>query len=77
MTYETRWKDEIDRKWKENLEEWKKENRGQKMTTTRFQFMNNFMKEKYETPEMKRKVEEFRLSAKNDEPTEPNQIYQL
>ena len=78
MTYESKWKPEIDKQWEEYTKMWKQEHPGEPVAKTRFAFMNDFMREKYdmETPEMKQKVEEYRHEAKNNESTDTNKMYQ-
>ncbi|KJA16797.1 hypothetical protein HYPSUDRAFT_147224 [Hypholoma sublateritium FD-334 SS-4] len=62
MTYETQWKDVIDKAYDELRAEWKPKAPGDIFNLSRFEFMNDFMRKKYEeqSPEVKAKVEEFR-----------------
>ena len=56
---------------------WVKENPGQPMKT-RFEFMNTFIKEKFEaeTPEMKARVEEYRQQILTSSPADRNLAFQ-
>jgi len=78
MTYETKWKPEIDKQWETYCKTWKQEHPGEPMVKTHFEFMNNFMREKYEmeTVEMKQKVEQYRREASNNESNDTNKTYQ-
>jgi len=62
LTYESKWKVEINHKWEAFNVAWAKDHPGEPIKKTRFEFMNNFIREKYqaETPEMKQRVEDFR-----------------
>ncbi len=62
MTYETKWKDEIKKQYDKLRRTWKPKQPGEKFTVTRFGFMNDFMRTKYNelSPEEKEEVEEYR-----------------
>lgn len=62
LTYESTWKKVIDEEWGEYTRTWLKEHPGEPLIKTRFEFMNTFIKEKYEgeTQEMKEKVDDHR-----------------
>jgi len=64
LTYESKWKAEIDHCWNEYTIKWKGENLGQALEKTRFEFMNAFIKDKYEAEslEVKAEVEKHRIS---------------
>jgi len=78
LTYESQWKPEIDREWEALNVAWAKDQPGVPMKKTRFEFMNNFMKEKYdaESPEMKQRVEEFRCKMAEKSPDNDNGDFQ-
>jgi len=78
LTYENKWKEEINQSWEEYTTIWAKENPGQPLIKTRFEFMNAFVKEKFEaeTPEMKERVEEYRREMIAKSPTENNRAFQ-
>jgi hypothetical protein len=78
LTYETKWKAEIDEKWQVFRTSWQNENPGQPLIKTRFEFMNAFIKEKFETetPEMKAQVEEHRHKMNTKAPDEVNDLFQ-
>lgn len=69
MTYENRWKAVIDQQWATRVDEWKASHADEKMTETRFAFMNKFMKDKFdnETDEVKKEVEEYREKQGEEE----------
>jgi len=79
LTYESKWKTEIDREWQAYTTSWAKEHPGEVLKKTRFEFMNTFIKAKYdaETPEMKVKVEEYRQSISAQAPDEINRGFQM
>jgi len=58
LTYESQWKTEINKGWDECQKAWMEAHPDEKMKMTRFEYMNTFIKEKYEneTTEMKDKV---------------------
>ena len=62
LTYESKWKVEINCEWETFNVAWAKDHPGEPIKKTRFKFMNNFIREKYqaETPEMKQRVADFR-----------------
>ena len=64
LTYESKWKAEIDSQWTEYVNNWKAENPELPVDQTRFAFMNTFIKSKFaeETEEMKEDVENHRRS---------------
>jgi hypothetical protein len=70
LTYETRWKDDVDKAWGDYLATWNAENPDEKPGKSRLVYLMEFMKEKLaaETDEMKEKVEEYRLSRKDASP---------
>lgn len=70
MTYESQWKDVVDKEWAEYLATWNTAKPDEKPEKTRLIFLMEFMKEKLaaETDEMKEKVEEYRLSPKEETP---------
>jgi len=72
MTYES-WKPEIDKTWAEYKIQWEAEHPDEKPEKTRFQIMNDFMKEKYAqaTPEVLKQVEDYRKKVKDESPV-PN-----
>lgn len=66
MTYESKWKAEIDREWKAYCERWEQSEHAEgEQAETRFNFMNTFIKDKFnnETEEVKKQVEEYRSNA--------------
>jgi hypothetical protein len=68
LTYESRWKPEIDKAWAAYKSQWEAEHPNEKPGKTRFGMMAEFLKEKLanETPEMKEKVEQHRLRVKKE-----------
>jgi hypothetical protein len=74
LTYESQWKQEVDKAWGDYLATWNKTNPDEKPGKTRLVFLMEFMKEKLaaETDEMKDKVEEYRLSRKDESPAPVN-----
>jgi hypothetical protein len=65
LTYESKWKADVDHRFKEFTAGWIKNNPGQPLNKMRFKFRNAFMREKYEaeTTEMKGQVEKFRQAS--------------
>jgi len=65
LTYESKWKSQVDQEWKEITTEWVRNNPGQPLSKSRFEFGNAFIKEKYEaeSTEMKEQVEEFHQNS--------------
>ena len=70
LTYESQWKPEIDKIWAEYKTEWESEHPDQKPEKTRFEIMNDFMKEKFAqaTPEILKEVEDYRKKLKEESP---------
>lgn len=70
LTYESQWREEVDNKWGDYLATWNTANPDEKPEKTRLVYLMEFMKEKLaaETDEMKQKVEEYRLSKKDESP---------
>jgi len=68
LTYKSLWRAEINEGWDEYQKTWQEVHPDEKMTMTRFEYMNTFIKEKYdnETPEMKAKVEAHRSEMKDE-----------
>jgi len=66
LTYESQWKEVVDKAWSNYLAAWNTANPDEKPVKTRLVYLMEFMKEKLaaETDEMKEKVEEYRLSLK-------------
>ena len=78
LTYESKWKAEIDRCWNEYTIKWKGENPGQALRKTRFEFTNAFIKDKYkaETLKVKAEVEKHRQNIMAKAPGKVNKSYQ-
>jgi len=78
LTYESKWKAEINRCWNEYTIKWKGENPGQALEKTRFEFMNAFIKDKYEAEslEVKAEVEKHHQNIMAKAPGEINKSYQ-
>jgi hypothetical protein len=70
LTYESLWKPEIDKNWAEYKSRWESEHPDEKPEKTRFQIMNEFMKEKFAqaTPEILQQVEDYRQKVKEESP---------
>ena len=70
LTYESQWKEDFDQAWGDYLATWNTENPDVKPGKTRLVYLMEFMKGKLaeETDEMKAKVEEYRLSEKEESP---------
>jgi hypothetical protein len=68
LTYESRWKPDVDAAWSDYKNEWMAEHPNEKPQKNRFQIMIEFMKEKFEgeTEEMKRQCEEYREARHRD-----------
>jgi len=66
LTYEEKWKPQIDKVWESYKEDWARENPGEKLPKTRFQIMVEFIKEKFanESEEMKQRCEVYRKENK-------------
>ena len=62
MTYETKWKPDVDTAWNDYKLAWASKNPNEKTPKNRFQIMIEFMKEKYaeKTNEMKEHCEAYR-----------------
>ena len=71
LTYETRWKEDVDKGWSEYVAKWRTENPDGKPEKTRLVYLMEFMKEKLATESdgVKKTVEEYRLSRKEESPT--------
>ena len=78
LTYESQWKAEIDREWDALNVAWTKEHPGIPLKKTQFEFMNSFIREKYEaeSPEMKQRVEEFRCKLAEKPLDDANRDFQ-
>jgi len=59
LTYESKWKLDINTGWKTYQANWKAENPGRNFNITRLEYMNNFIRDKYKnkTPKMKAEAE--------------------
>ena len=70
LTYESQWKADVDKVWAEYKTKWETEHPDQKIQKTRFEIMNDFMKEKYAqaTPEILKQVEDYRQKVKEESP---------
>jgi hypothetical protein len=68
LTYESRWKPEVDKAWGDYVAKWNTEHPDEKTEKKRLVFLMEFMKEKLaaETDEMKKRVEDHRLSIKEE-----------
>lgn len=68
LTYESQWKQDVDKVWGDYVATWNTEHPDEKPEKTRLAFLMEFMKEKLaaETDEMKKKVEDYRLSIKDE-----------
>jgi hypothetical protein len=64
LTYEDRWKPDVNTAWAEYKAAWEAEHPDEKPPKTRFQIMVDFIKEKFaaETEEMKNRCEEYRTT---------------
>ena len=64
LTYESRWKADVNTAWAEYKTTWTAEHSDKKPEKTRFEIMVDFMKEKFaaETEEMKNRCEEYRTA---------------
>jgi uncharacterized protein YijF (DUF1287 family) len=71
LTYERQWKEEVDKTWGDYIATWNTEHPDEKPGKTRLVFLMEFMKEKLalETDEMKKEVDEYRLSMKEESPS--------
>ena len=74
LTYESKWKPHVNKEWKRYKEEWESEHPNEKPPKTRFEIMNAFMKEKFEseTEGMKISCEEYRRGLKEETPVPGN-----
>ena len=70
MTYESQWKADVDKIWVEYKTQWESEHPDEKPKKTRFEIMNDFMKEKFTqaTPEILKQVEDYRKKVKEESP---------
>jgi hypothetical protein len=70
LTYETRWKEDIDKGWGDYVAKWRTENPDEKPEKTRLVYLMEFMKEKLaeESDAVKKTVDEYRLSKKDESP---------
>jgi hypothetical protein len=70
LTYESQWKADVDQAWDDYVAMWDTEHPDEKPEKKRLVFMMEFLKEKLaaETDEMKERVEEYRLSKKDESP---------
>jgi hypothetical protein len=70
LTYESRWKEVVDKGWGDYVAKWKTENPDEKLAKTRLVFLMEFMKEKLaaESDAVKKEVEDYRLSKKDESP---------
>ena len=68
LTYETRWKSDVNTVWSNYKSNWAAENPKEKPPKNRFQIMIEFMKEKFEaeTEEMKTRCEEYRVARQHE-----------
>jgi hypothetical protein len=68
LTYESKWKPVVNEAWDDYVKTWEKEHPDEKPEKRRLVFLMEFMKEKLagETDEMKKCVEEHRLSIKDE-----------
>jgi hypothetical protein len=68
LTYETQWKTEVDKTWAEYKTKWESEHPDEKPAKTRFEVMNDFIKEKFAqaSPEVLKEVEEFRKTLREE-----------
>jgi hypothetical protein len=68
LTYESQWKSDVDKGWDEYVTLWNTEHPDEKPGKKRLVFLMEFMKEKLaaETDEMKKLVEEYRVSKKEE-----------
>jgi len=78
LTYESKWKEEIDHKWGDFVAAWSNDHPGQPVNKTRFEFMNTFIKDKYatESPEMKDKVEVYHQNVVETSSDDANRSFQ-
>jgi hypothetical protein len=70
LTYENQWKQNVDKAWDDYVATWNAEHPDEKPGKRRLIFLMEFMKEKLdaETDEMKKRVEDYRLSIKSESP---------
>jgi hypothetical protein len=70
LTYESQWKADVDKTWAEYKTQWESEHPDQKPEKTRFEIMNDFMKEKFAqaTPDILKQVEDYRNKLKEESP---------
>ena len=68
LTYETQWRAEVDKLWAKYKSEWESEHPDEKPEKTRFEVMNDFMKEKFAqaSPEVLKEVEEYRKKMREE-----------
>ena len=68
MTYDSQWKPEVDKIWAEYKLEWEATHPDEKPEKTRFEIMNEFMKDKFTeaSPETFKEVEDYRQKLKDD-----------
>jgi hypothetical protein len=73
LTYETRWKSDVNIAWSNYKDNWAAEHPKEKLPKNRFQIMIEFMKQKFEaeTEEVKTQCEEYRV-ARHREATTPD-----
>lgn len=78
LTYESKWKAVIDQKWEEYNIEWAKEQPEQPLVKTQFEFMNAFIKEKYEaeSDDTKERVEQHRQDVATKPLDNTNKAFQ-
>jgi len=74
LTYESRWKPDVDTAWSEYKDAWEAEHPNEKPPKNRFQIMIEFMKQKFETePEdMKIRCEEYRATRQLEASPDPD-----
>jgi DNA-directed RNA polymerase subunit L len=72
LTYESKWKLHVNKEWKRYKEEWEVEHPNEKPPKTRFQIMNEFMKEKFaaETDKMKSECDQYQKAIKEETPVQ-------
>lgn len=69
LTYESRWKPHVDQAWNDYKKAWEAEHPDEKPEKGRFQFMVEFIKEKFEeeNEEMKKKCNDYQKPEGRDE----------
>jgi hypothetical protein len=79
MTYETQWKGDVDKIWAEYKIEWVASHPDEKPEKTRFEIMNEFMKERFAqaTPEILKEVEDYRQKVKYETGLSPEDTTNL